>query len=172
MTRRWPIVVLSLAAVLTTGCQAGEPAPRPACDCPNSEAVVSSIDWLGDGLAAEMFSSSESFEGPWPGLGLTFTRFDTLTEAQVAVDSLYNRLQAAELVEAEPIPPGEPNLPVGLDLEGATVFIPPPLVDPDSQIPEPVENPLYLCIEVEVVAGDARAAEALQPLVDALGTID
>ena len=30
----------------------------------------------------------------------------------------------------------------------------------------------YLCIEVEVMAGDARAAEVLQPLVDALGTID
>ena len=53
-----------------------------------SEAIVSSIDWLGDGLAAEMFSSSESFEGAWPGLELTFTRLDNLDDAQAVVDSL------------------------------------------------------------------------------------
>ena len=170
MTRRWPIVLLLLVGALATGCQFGEPGKRPPCDCPNSEAVVSSIDWVGDGLAADMLSSSESSESSRPSVGLTFTRFDNLEDAQAAVDSLYSRLHLAGLVEAEPIPAGEPNLPVGLFIEGATVFIPAPLVDTDS--PEKVDNPFYLCIEVEVMAGDARAAEVLQPLVDALGTID
>jgi hypothetical protein len=117
-----------------------------------------------------MLSSSESFEGSWPGVGLTFTRFDNLEDAQAVVDSLYSRLQAAGLVQADPIPAGEPNVSLELNLEGATVVIPAPLVDTDS--PERVDNPFYLCIEVEVMAGDARAAEVLQPLVDALGTID
>ncbi len=168
MTRR-PLVLLLVVGALATGCQFGEPGKRPPCDCPNSEAVVSSIDWVGDGLASDMLSSSESFEGSWPGVGLTFTRFDNLEDAQAAVDSLYSRLQAAGLVQAD-LPAGEPNVSLELHLQGATVTIPAPLVDTDS--PERVDNPFYLCIEVEVMAGDARAAEVLQPLVDALGTID
>ena len=168
MTRR-PLVLLLVVGALATGCQFGEPGKRPPCDCPNSEAVVSSIDWVGDGLASDMLSSSESFEGSWPGVGLTFTRFDNLEDAQAAVDSLYSRLQAAGLVQAD-LPAGESNVSLERHLQGATVTIPAPLVDTDS--PERVDNPFYLCIEVEVMAGDARAAEVLQPLVDALGTID
>ena len=171
MTSRWPIVLAVLLGAFTTGCDQASPGP---CECPNSEAIVSSIDWMGDGLPADVFVSGESYDGPRPGLGVDFTRFDNLDDAQAAVDSLYTRLQAAGLVPTPPLPAGQPNISLGFDLEGATVIIPPPLVenDPETATEERVEHPFYLSIEVEVTAGDNSAGEALQPLVDALGTLD
>ena len=160
MTRRWPLVWLFLLAALTTGCQFGGPGQRPPCDCPNTEAIVWSIDWLGDGSAADVFDSGESFGG-WPAAGVVFNRFSDADEARTALQVVYTRLETAGLGSVS-----VPRTEVELVLEDAIVTI-------DAFFLEaPDEAYAEFAVGVEVLADDGAAADVLQPLVAALGTID
>jgi len=158
-TVRRASVLLPLLLALTGGCLLGEKQRAP-CDCPNSEAIVLNIDWFGDGSVAARFDSQE-FEEGWLDVGLLFDHFSDADDASTALDGLYARLVTAGLMEQ--IPPGDPNG-VSVDLPDASVVILPPLVETNTATD--------IGVEVSVFADDAQANHALQPLVDALGTID
>ena len=151
----WLLIVL---VILATACL-GE-SQRPSCDCPNTEAIVWSIDWLGDGSAADVFDSGESFGG-WPGAGVVFNRFSDADEARTALQVVYTRLETAGLGSGI-----VPRTEVELVLEDAIVTI-------DALFLEaPDEADAEFAVGVEVLADDGAAADVLQPLVAALGTID
>ena len=151
----WLLIVL---AILATACLGD--GQRPPCDCPNTEAIVWSIDWLGDGSAADVFDSGESFGG-WPGAGVDFNRFSDTDEARTALQVVYTRLETAGLGSVS-----VPRTEVELVLEDAIVTI-------DALFLEaPDGGDAEFFVGVEVLADDAAAADVLQPLVAALGTID
>jgi hypothetical protein len=161
MALRWsPLALLSLVVLLVAGCQLGEQ-QLSQCDCPSSEAIVSNIDWLGDGSIPDGTSSAK-----WPDgaldLTVAYDNLGNLEGATAAHDSLFDRLQAAGLMDAE-TPRDE--IAIEVTLEDASITINAPFtIDPDAD--------RLIEIEIGVFVADAQAAHALQPLVDALGTLD
>lgn len=158
-TVRWAAVLLPLL-VASTACDGflGE-SQLPPCECPNTEAIVWSIDWLGDGSTADDFTSRESDQG-WPYAGVVFDRFNDAEEARMALQGIYARMEAAGLVTPSP-DRFEVEFPLGNDaILGVTSLF------------AAGEGDAEFWIDVNVLPGDAHAAEVLQPLVDALGTID
>ena len=148
-----PIVLV----ILTTACL-GE-SQRPPCDCPNTEAAVTSIDWLADGRIAEKWGSNEGFAGE-PAVWQEFKRFDGADEAIAAFEGLLARLEDAGFVPANVAP-----FQTETRFEGVIVEIEVPLVDEDVPGQE-------VWINVNAINGDTDAADTIKPLVAALGTID
>jgi len=158
----WLLIVL---AILATACL-GE-SQRPSCDCPNTEAIVWSIDWLGDGSAADVFDSGESFGG-WPSAGVVFNRFSDDDEARTALQVVYTRLEGAGLALGS-----VPHIEVELVLEDANDRAVTAIVTIDAlflEAPDVVDAEFF--VGIEVLADDGAAADVLQGLVAALGTID
>ncbi len=162
MTQR-PLALLVLSIVLT-GCGPAAPGggaqSNNPCDCPKTEAIVFGIDWLGDGSAAN--SSETARFGPegaeTPRVQVRFASFADPSGPLAAINRLADRLEEAGL---EPLLPDSQNLQVG---SGDFLVL--------AIAREPFAGETSMTVDVRISVDDEDAAEALQPLVDALGTID
>ena len=126
------------------------------CNCPNLEATATSIDWIGDGTVPDEIRSSfqDSFQG---------------NPAEMRVAVLYNTPDRIEVqVQVE-----ERLREAGFDVTDPTPFS--GLIEEDewsmSVTTSGTEENPRVSIVVMIVGDDARAAELLAPLVDALGTL-
>lgn len=136
---------------------ADEDAP---CNCPQTEMIVLDIDWVGDGTAA---TSHNSF-----GLGaegeevavvdLAFEAFDSADAAEAALSHALQNIEVHHL-QFEPFADRGGTI----QLDGARATFDVPFVNMSGS------HPPMMRISVGV---GVDAAEALQPLVDVLGTID
>lgn len=160
------LVFMTLAAgVLVTGCgivSIGDPLePEVPCDCPRTETIVLSIDWLGDGtVATSQDSRGHGPEGEeLPYVDLTFTGFDGDAEAAAALGRLVDAIEQGGLdFERHDDREGEVQLEMARVRIGVRYL--------SNIIPEP-----KISVNVDLAVEDAEAQAALQPLIDALGTI-
>jgi hypothetical protein len=149
-------------AVLLTGCDAGGVASEPTgrCDCPNTEAIVRKIDWLGDASPPNSVESG-SF-GPegnqTPHVQVRFKGFADPGDALAALGRLVDRLEDAGLE------------PVVLDSQRVQARSADASVIATATVP--FAGDTVMTIDVRISVDDSFAATALQPFVDALGTID
>ncbi|HDL41620.1 MAG TPA: hypothetical protein ENG98_01230 [Actinobacteria bacterium] len=126
------------------------------CDCPNLEATVTSIDWIGDGTIPDEIQSSFQYG----------SRGDP---AKLRVSVYYNTPDRVEVqVQVE-----ERLREAGFDVVETTPFA--GVVEAEEWLVSVrtsggEENP-RVSVFVRIVDDDARAAELLAPLVDALGTL-
>ncbi len=146
--------VVALLAVLTLVASActivGD--VSTGCDCPNFEATATSIDWIGDGTAPDEIRSNIEFDPPGLQLIVLYNTPD-FVELQVQVEDRLRQL--------------------GFTVEDTTPFIG---VAQGNEWTVAIrtagsEDSPMLGISVLIVDDDARAAEILAPLVDALGTV-
>jgi hypothetical protein len=150
--------VLSLVAVLMLVVSActivGD--VSTGCGCPNLEATATSIDWIGDGTVPDEIQSSfqDSFQGDPAEMKVTvFYNTPDFIEVQIEVEERF-RTVGFDVVETTPY--------IGI-VESEEWLV---SVSPSGG----EENP-RVAIFVRIVGDDARAAEILAPLVDALGTL-
>lgn len=149
-------------AVLLVGCAPGGDGSEPSgrCDCPNTESIVRKIDWLGDGTAPNTVASG-SF-GPegsqTPHVQVRFKSFTDPGDALAALGRLVDRLEDAGL---EPVVGNAQR--VQVRSEEASVI---------ATASEPFAGDTIMTVDVRISVDDRFATAALQPFVDALGTID
>ncbi|VAV93695.1 hypothetical protein MNBD_ACTINO02-1015 [hydrothermal vent metagenome] len=126
--------------------------PTEFCQCPELEATAASIDWIGDDTAPDEVSRSTSVAPLELAVIVSYNTPDR-TEAQAQVEE---RLREAgfDVVETTPF---------GGRIEGDewSVHVQTSGSEEDQEV----------AIFVSIVDDDARAAEILAPLVDALGTL-
>lgn len=151
-------MVVFAVAGLVAGCQFSE-VQRPACECPNTEMIVASLDWFADGTVPAGVDSAGGEEGH--EVGVFFDGFVDADDATAALDRLYDRLVAAGLMSGKP--PLEDRVGVEVELADASLTILPPLVETNAAT--------EIGIDVALFVSDERASGALEPLVAALGTI-
>ena len=151
--------VVSLLAVfmlVASACRVEPGDPGGGCNCPNLEATATSIDWIGDGTVPDEIRSSfqDSFQGD-PAEMNVFVLYNTPDRIEVQIQ-VEERLRQAgfDVVETTPF---------GADIEGDEWTV-------GVTTSGGEENP-RIAIFVRIVDDDARAAEILAPLVDALGTL-
>jgi len=150
---------LGWAAILLLVTACNLESQLPPCDCPNLEAIVWNIDWLDDGSTADDLSSRTSDEGI-PNAGVHFDRFNNADEAEQALRQVLDRLQAAGLGSVTTLGlENEVRVSDNVTLAITAFFAE---EEADSEF----------SIDVFVSSGDEGATQALQPLVDALGTIE
>jgi len=153
------VAIAVLAATLIFIAGGGE-RQNPPCECPNTESIVPTIDWFGDGTPPNTVGSAGGDDG-LPEVGQMFNHFIDLDDAMAGLDRMYEALVGAGVITQAP-----PDMTVGFlfDLPDANVTVIPPLVE-TNQATEVI-------IDVALTVGDEDAAAALQPLIDALGTTD
>ncbi len=122
------------------------------CDCPNLEATATSIDWIGDGTIPDEVSSGLRGDPAKLRVSVFYNTPDFI-EVQIQVEE---RLREAGFTVTDPTP-----------FSG--------LIEEDewsmSVTTSGTEDDPMVGISVLIVDDDARAAELLAPLVDALGTL-
>ncbi len=150
--------VLSLAAVfmlVVSACTiVGD--VSTGCGCPNLEATAGSIDWVGDGTVPDEMQSSfqDSFQGDPAEMKVTvFYNTPDFVELQIQVEE---RLRAAGFDVTDPTP-----FSGRIDEEEWSMSV---LTAGNEENPQ-------VAVIVRLVDDDARAAEIVAPLVDALGTL-
>lgn len=158
MKRFRVVAVLLAVALVASACIGdrtfGDPGENPCVpgECDNLEATVSSIDWLGDGSPPD---AAESYPHMEPDLPLqTNVWYEDPTDAEATRQHVVDRLSDAGF---EPVPDRKSSF-QGDEWQvrvGVLIGADPPLVK----------------VTVDIVDNDARAAEILAPIVDALGTI-
>ncbi len=148
-------VLLLLVGALLSGCIGGDGDAADACSCPNTEAIVADIDWLGDGTVANT-AESVPVDGR-PQVALRFSSFDDPGEPLAALNALVQRAGAAGLETSMP--------------ESSTAQIRAAEASAAAIASEPFRGEASLKIVVRISVADQHAADALQPFVDALGTI-
>jgi hypothetical protein len=148
--------------VLLMGCGPGDVASEPIgrCDCPNTEAIVRSIDWLGDGTAPNSIESgsSGSSGNQTPHVQARFKSFTDPGDPLAALGRLVDRLEEAGLAR------------VVLDSQKVQARSGDASVIATAS--EPFAGDTVLVVDVRISVDDRLAAAALQPFIDALGTID
>jgi len=160
-------MALGLVALgaLMAGCWPGDPfEPDLPCECPNTERIVSSIDWLGDGTPADSVESSATGqEGKeTPQVRVSYASVGSPLEAAATVEDMLRRAQEGGLTAR----PNALSDYIVIQVEESRAEIHAPFVG--------TENPVLLNISmrVNIFVEDSGASEALQPFVDAFGTID
>ena len=147
--------ILSLAAVfmvVVSACRVEPGDPGASCECPNLEATATSIDWIGDGTVPDEIQSSSLGDPAQLMLTVSYNTPDRI-EVQVEVE---DRLRDAGFTVTDPTPF------IGyIEEEEWAVTV---------RTAGNEENPMFGVV-VKIVDDDARAAEILAPLVDALGTL-
>jgi hypothetical protein len=155
-----PAVSLVALAVLLMGCTAGEAGSQPSgrCDCPNTETIVRQIDWLGDASPPNRVASGTFGAAGTPHVQLRFKSFTDPGGALAALSLLVDRLEAGGL---EPVVLDARK--VQIRSEDASVIV---------TATEPFAGDTVMTVDVRISVVDNLAAAALQPFVEALGTID
>ncbi len=127
---------------------------------PNSEAVAASIDWRGDGVAADDIGPVIIDLDGRPTVTLHFEILDR-AELVATHQSIYDRLRGAGLISDTTVRDYQ-------ELRHDSFFlrIHAPFLVTDDLLDR------NITINLSVETDDADAAEALQPLVNALGTLD
>lgn len=155
------VSVLVAAALVASACYGdrsfGDPGPTP-CDpgeCDNLQSTVMSIDWLGDGTPPD---AATSYPHQEPDLPLqTNVWFSGLPDAEAARQDIVGRLEDAGFRTVAEGGGGSQFR--GTEWQTTIVVI----------FGEgPLDN---VQVTVDIVDDDARAAEILAPISDALGTI-
>ncbi len=151
--------VLSLAAVfmvVVSACRVEPGDPGGGCNCPNLEATATSIDWVGDGTVPDEIRSSfqDRFQGdPAEMRVAVFYNTPDRIDVQIQVEE---RLREAGFDVTDPTP-----FSGRIDEEEWSMSV---LTAGNEENPQ-------VAVIVRLVDDDARAAEILAPLVDALGTL-
>ena len=151
---RWRVRLLSIIVVfmlVVSACVSGGD-PSGWCECPNLEATATSIDWIGDGTVPDEVSSGVRSDLDQLRVTILYNTPDRI-EVQIEVEE---RLREAgfDVVETTPY--------IGfIEEEEWSVTVGTAGNEDDPKVG----------ISVLIVDDDARAAELLAPLVDALGTL-
>ncbi|GMQ86320.1 MAG: hypothetical protein BMS9Abin07_1893 [Acidimicrobiia bacterium] len=153
---------LAILVVVATGCglfpNIGDPAdPGTPCNCPNTEQIVSTLDWLGDGAAPISTTSHGAGVEETPAIDLAFG-FSDVEEASTFVAKMFSKLEVSGL----PVREFDANN-ASIALEDVRVSFSHSTSDSDAP---------FLSIAIRLFVHDDLASAALQPFVDALGTID
>ncbi len=155
-------VTLLALAILLVGCGPGDVASEPIgrCDCPNTESIARKIDWLGDGTPPNSIESGSfvSSGNQTPHVQARFKSFTDPGDPLAALGRLVDRLEEAGLA------------PVVLESQKVQARSGDALVIATAS--EPFAGDTVLVVDVRISVDDRLAAVALQPFVDALGTID
>ncbi len=152
---RWRVRFLSIIVVfmlVVSACTWNWGDPSGLCECPNLEATATSIDWIGDGTVPDEILGSSTGDPAEMRVAVLYNSPDRI-ELQIKVEE---RLRDAGFAVTDPTPFSglveEDEWSVSVTTSGSE------------------ENP-RISIVVMIVDDDARAAEILAPLVDALGTL-
>ncbi len=151
---RWRVRLLSIIVVfmlVVSACVSGGD-PSGWCECPNLEATATSIDWIGDGTVPDEVSSGVRSDLDQLRVTIFYNTPDRI-EVQVQVEE---RLREAGFDVTDPTP-----FLGRIDRDEWTVIVATSGSEDDPMVG----------ISVLIVDDDARAAELLAPLVDALGTL-
>lgn len=150
------VVALIVAAVLLTGCQGRFESADP-CECPNLEAVATSIDWLGDGTPPS--DSDTDYRGSDdPRVLAAYVSYSDVGDGPAAQTAIAQRMIDAGFTLTD-------------DTGGKWVFetddwlVRVRLTKESSDATES-----YPWVWVQI-SDDDRAAEILSPITNALGTI-
>jgi hypothetical protein len=155
MAMRLPVVSI-LLAIVASGCVfSSDTAPTDECSCANTQAIVTTIDWLGDGTVANRVASGLA-DGR-PQVELRFSSFDDPAGALAALDVMVGRFESSGL---EPTMPDSTTAQIRTGEASAAV-----------EASEPFAGNVFLTVVVRISVADEHATEALQPFVSALGTI-
>lgn len=161
MARTRFVTVMLIVGLVAAACAddvviIGDPGSGRVCEigqCDTFEATVSSIDWLGDGTSPDKIQSSYGVQAGVPLR--TDLGYEGLADAEADWEQTMARLRDAGF-----------SIPV----DGSAVH-----ADGDEwRIRGRVldgYSPPMLEVTVDMVDDDARAAEILAPIVDALGAI-
>ncbi len=144
--------MLAVFMVVVSACVVVSMDPSGQCECPNLEATATSIDWIGDGTVPDETLSGVRFDPAELMLTVSYNTPDFI-EVQIEVEE---RLREAgfDVVETTPF--------IGfIEEEEWSVTVGTAGNEDDPMV----------AISVLIVDDDARAAELLAPLVDALGTL-
>ena len=148
------VLVLALASI-AAACDRADLAYKECGSdrCVNLQTTVSSIDWLGDGTPPDAVESSYPGEPDFPLQ--TNVWYEDPTDAEATRQDIVRRLKEAEFVPVAEGPRGARFRGMEWQVTVGVIGSDPPLV----------------MVTVDIVDDDARAAEILAPIVDALGTI-
>lgn len=156
-----PVALVALA-VLLMGCTSGEVGSELSgrCDCPNTETIVRKIDWLGDGSVPNSVESGifGATGNQTPHVQVRFKSFTDPGGALAALSLLIDRLESAGL---EPV-----------ELDARSVQVRSGDASVIATASEPFAGDTVMIVDVRLSVVDRLAAAALQPFVEALGTID
>ncbi len=151
------IVLLAALAVIAAACDSGEHFVDECGPdrCGNLQATVERIDWLGDSTPPD---TTESLAGVEPDLPLqTNVWFSDLPDAEATRQEIVGRLEDAGFRTVAEGGGGSQFRGTEWQTTIAVIF---------------GEGPLdNVQVTVDIVDDDARAAEILAPISDALGTI-
>ncbi len=152
---RWRVRLLSIIVVfmlVVSACTWNWGDPSGLCECPNLEATATSIDWIGDATVPDEILSGVRYDPDQLRLTILYNSPDFI-ELQVEVE---DRLRDAGFTVTDPTPF------VGYIEEDEWSL---------SVTTSGTEDDPKVSVSLLMVDDDARAAEILAPLVDALGTL-
>jgi len=144
--------LLAVFMVVVSACVVVSMDPSGLCECPNLEATATSIDWIGDGTVPDETLSGIQGDPAELMLTVSYNTPDRI-EVQVQVEE---RLRQAGFDVTDPTP-----FLGRIDRDEWTLIVATSGSEDDPKV----------AISVLMVNDDARAAEILAPLVDALGTL-
>ncbi len=151
-TRLRLVSLLAVLMLVVSACVVVSMDPSGLCECPNLEATAGSIDWIGDGTVPDEVRSGIQGDPARLKVTILYNTPDRI-EVQVAVE---DRLRDAGFTVTDPTP-----FSGRIETEEWSLSV---------RTSGSEEKP-RVAVVIELVDDDARAAEILVPLVDALGTL-